>query len=130
MRGRVLDLSGNLVTLEPERPPQCFGCVRGECKKMAPVKAENTLDRELALGRLVEIGVSGTALFIQALEAFLPPLAGFAGGYLLTAWRFPSLGEAPRAAAGVLLLFAAAAAFYAFRKRFPPKTILRIRRVL
>jgi positive regulator of sigma E activity len=130
MRGRVLELNGNLVTIEPERPFQCFGCMQGECKKIAPVKAEKTRDVELAPGQLVETGVSGKALFTQALGAFLPPLAGFTGGYLVTAWRFPSLGEAPRAAAGTFLLFAGAAIFHAFRKRFPPKILPRILRVL
>jgi positive regulator of sigma E activity len=130
MRGRVLELNGNLATIEPERPFQCFGCMRGECGKIAPVKAEKARDRELAPGQLVETGVSGKALFTQALGAFLVPAAGFAGGYLAAARFFPSLGEASRAAAGALCLFAAGAAFYAFRKRFPPKTLPRILRVL
>jgi positive regulator of sigma E activity len=130
MRGRVLELNGNLVTLEPERPFQCFGCMQGECKKIAPVKAEKPRDRELAPGQLVETGVSGKALFTQAFGAFLPPAVGFAGAYLAAARCFPSRDEAFRAAAGTLFLFAGATIFYAFRKRFPPKNLPRILRVL
>jgi positive regulator of sigma E activity len=104
--------------------------MQGECKKIAPVRAEKTRNRELSPGQLVETGLSGKLLFTQALGAFLPPAAGFAGGYLATALLFPSLGEASRAAAGLILLFAGAAGFYAFRRRFPPKTLPRILRVL
>jgi positive regulator of sigma E activity len=104
--------------------------MQGECGKIAPVKAEKPPDRELSAGQFVETGLSGKALFVQALGAFLPPALGFTGGYLATALAFPSLGEASRAAAGLVLLFAGAAGFYAFRRRFPPKTLPRIVRVL
>jgi positive regulator of sigma E activity len=130
MRGRVLEVTGNLVTIEPERPFQCFGCMQGECRKIAPVKAEKTRDREISAGQFVETGASGKSLFTQALGAFLPPAMGFTGGYLATALLFPSLSEASRAAAGLVLLFAGGAGFYAFRRRFPPKTLPRIVRVL
>jgi positive regulator of sigma E activity len=127
MRGRVLELTGNLVTIEPERPFQCFGCMEGECKKIAPVKAEKTRDRELLPGQFVETAVSGKSLFTQALGAFLPPAMGFTGGYLATALLFPSLGEASRAMIGLILLFAGGAGFYAFRRRFPSKILPRIK---
>jgi hypothetical protein len=96
---------------------------------MAPVMAEKRGNTELAPGQLVETG-AGKALFIQALGALLPPVLGFTGGYLATALFLPSLGEASRAATGALLLFAAAAGFYLFRGRFPPKTLPRIVRIL
>jgi positive regulator of sigma E activity len=104
--------------------------MEGECKRIAPVKVEKTRNTELEPGQLVETGVGRKALFIQALEALLPPLLGFAGGYLAMALLLPSLGEASRAATGALFLFAGAAGFYAFRKRFPPKTLPRIVRIL
>jgi positive regulator of sigma E activity len=130
MRGRVLEVAGNSVILEPERPPRCFGCMQGDCTKTAPLKAEKNRGMELAPGQLVETGVEGRILFSQALGALLPPAAGFTGGYLAAALLFPSLGEAFRAASGALLLFAVGAAFYAFRRRFPPRTLPRIVRVL
>jgi positive regulator of sigma E activity len=84
---------------------------------------------EILPGQFVETGLSGKALFIQALEAFLPPAAGFAGAYLVTAGCFPALGESSRIAAGLVFLAAAAAAFSAFRKHFPPP-LPRITRIL
>jgi positive regulator of sigma E activity len=104
--------------------------MEGECGKIAPVKAEKTRDRELSAGQFVETGVSGRELFVQALGAFLPPAMGFTGGYLAMGLAFPSLGEASRAAAGLVLLFAGAAGFYVFRRRFPPKILPRVVRVL
>jgi positive regulator of sigma E activity len=130
MRGRVLEVSGKLVTIEPERPFQCFGCMQGECGKIAPVKAEKTRNRELSPGQFVETGVSGKTLLTQTLGALLPPATGFTGGYLATTLIFPSLGEASRAAIGLILLFAGAAGFYVFRRHFPPKTLPRIVRIL
>jgi hypothetical protein len=130
MRGRVLKVAGNLVTLEPERPFQCFGCMQGECRQIAPVKAEKTRNTELTPGQLVETGVGRKALFIQTLGALLPPVLGFAGAYRATTLFLPSLGEASRAAVGVLFLFAGAAGFHLFRKRFPPRTLPRIVRTL
>jgi positive regulator of sigma E activity len=126
----VLEVAGNLVTIEPERPFQCFGCMQGECRRIAPVKAEKTQNAELAPGQFVETGVGRKALFIQAFGALLPPVLGFAGGYLATALLLPSLGEASRAAVGAFLLFAGAAGFYLFRRHFPPKTFPRIVRIL
>jgi hypothetical protein len=131
MRGRVLELSGNTVIIEPDRPAQCFGCLQSECKKgFAPVQAEREGTMDLAPGQLVETGGNGKTLFAQALGAFLPLPVGFITGYLGTALLFPATGEGPRAAAGALLLFVAAAGFYVFRRRFPPKALPRILRIL
>jgi positive regulator of sigma E activity len=104
--------------------------MQGDCKKIAPLEAEKAPDMELAPGQLVETGAGKKALFTQALGALLPPLAGFAGGYLAAARCFPSRGEGFRAAGGVFLLFAGAAVFYAFRRRFPSRNLPRILRVL
>jgi hypothetical protein len=131
MRGRVLEVADNTVLIEPERPAGCFGCMQGECKKgLAPVKAEKGRNMELALGQLVETGSNGRALFVQSLAAVLPLPAGFIAGYLATPRIFPSGGEGLRSAVGALLLFACAAGFYLFRRRFPPKNFPRIVRIL
>jgi hypothetical protein len=105
--------------------------MQGECNQdPAPIKVEKERKLDLTPGQLVETGGNGKALFAQALAAFLPLPAGFITGYLGLPLIFPSVGESPRAAAGALLLFAAAAGFYAFRRHFPPKTLPRIVRVL
>jgi sigma-E factor negative regulatory protein RseC len=51
-------------------------------------------------------------------------------GYVLTGLLFPAGGDAPQAMAGVLFLLGAAFLLYQIRRRFPPKTGFRVRRIL
>jgi sigma-E factor negative regulatory protein RseC len=80
-------------------------------------------------GQLVETEAVASAVK-QGLAVFLPPILGFIIGYILTCALFPTAGDPPRAAAGVLFLFAVAFALYFLRCRFPPKTIRRVVRVV
>jgi sigma-E factor negative regulatory protein RseC len=126
MRGRILEVTGNLVTIEPDRPAACFGCMQSGCRRgTAPIRAKNTLNQDLLPGHLVEAALPPHLLLTQAAAALLPPLAGFIAGYTLAARALPP-ADAPRAAAGALLMLLAALGFYLFRRRFPPKTLLQI----
>jgi sigma-E factor negative regulatory protein RseC len=85
---------------------------------------------DLVHGQRVETGSAPRSLFAQGAAALIPPLLGFIAGFFLSGKIFPLSGEGLRAACGVLLLFAAAFGFYFFRRRFPPKDLPRILRVL
>jgi sigma-E factor negative regulatory protein RseC len=96
----------------------------------APVSAENRDGLDLAKGQRVETGSSPRSLLAQGAAALAPPLLGFIAGFFLARMLFPRSGEGFRAACGALLLFAAALGFYFFRRRFPPKNLPRVLRVL
>jgi sigma-E factor negative regulatory protein RseC len=120
-----------MVIIEPERPAGCFGCMNRECAKgFVPVTVENKDNLDLVKGQRVETGSGTRSLFAQGAAALTPPLLGFIAGFFLSGKIFPLSGEGFRAASGVLLLFAAACGFYFFRRRFPPKDLSRILRVL
>ncbi|GHT53361.1 hypothetical protein FACS1894106_4120 [Spirochaetia bacterium] len=122
MIGKVRSVSGKMVIIEPERPAGCFGCMHQECAEgFAPVTAENRDNLDLAPGRLVETGSPPHVLLRQGAAALCPPLLGFTAGFFLAGLIFPQSADALRAACGALLLFAAAAGFYFFRKRFPSR---------
>jgi hypothetical protein len=131
--GRVLAIAGDKITIAKENKlceEACFGCLKsGSCgAKPALVIAENPLDLPLTPGQIVETRTG--SLFAQALKAILPLPAGFTAGFFLTPLLFPGAGEASRAAGGALLMFAAAAGFYLYRRRFPPKELPRVIRAL
>jgi sigma-E factor negative regulatory protein RseC len=127
MRGRVLAITGDTVTIEPERPISCFGCMQ-ECKKgLAPVQAKAIGALELKPGQLVETAIPRNSLFTQAVTALLPPVAGFIAGFTAIGLIPPLTGDGPRAAGGVVLMFTASLCMYLFRRRFPAKTILYIK---
>ncbi|MDR1972905.1 MAG: hypothetical protein LBQ46_13410 [Treponema sp.] len=92
----------------------CFGCFR--------------LKRPGAFGAcpLHQVGgeaaLSGKKLFLQAAAALLPPVLGFAAGFVVPGLIFPHIGEGPRAGAGLTLMFLCALAYYAYRSRFPAGT--------
>jgi hypothetical protein len=90
--------------------------------------AENRDRLPLKPGQRVEIETPRLPLLKQTLGAILPLFPGFAGGWALGGFFLP--GEAGRALAGVLGLFAAGAGVYLLRRRFPVKTLPRIRRAL
>jgi sigma-E factor negative regulatory protein RseC len=127
MTGRVRAISGSLITVEPERPAGCFGCLNQECAGgFTPVTAVNADNLALVPGQLVETGAGKRSLLAQGAAALAPPLVGFIAGFFLSGAIFPRAAEGLRAACGTALLFAAAAGFYYFRRRFPPKNTLRI----
>jgi hypothetical protein len=78
---------------------------------------------------LVETETAAPALK-EGLAALLPLPLGFITGYVITGLAFPSVSEPSQAAGGVLLLFAAAFAVYFIRRRFPPKTVRRVIRIV
>ena len=130
MIARVVSVSGRRVTLVPAGDA-CFGCVKGgRGKRPAPLVAECRGGPVPAPGRLVETAVSPGALAGETLYSILLPAAGFIAGGFLAGRLFPQAGEAARAAAGVLCLFSGGLVLYLFRRRFPPKTVPRIIRVI
>jgi hypothetical protein len=145
MKGRVLELRGDTVLVEPlpelensAPPAACHGCafVSGSGEGCAAVKSPAGCPQgpvlvkkpggpELVPGQTVELRRRGLAS--QAAAALLPPAAGFAAGYTLAARIIPSgeflagllAGEGARAAVGVGCMFLAALGFYRFRRRYP-----------
>jgi sigma-E factor negative regulatory protein RseC len=129
-RGRIREIRGNTLTISRENGIACFGCMDRKCKtKELSYDAENPAGLALRPGQLVETEAAASALK-QGLAALLPLPLGFTAGYAITGLVFPSVSEPFRAAAGVLLLFAAAFAVYFIRRRFPSKTIRRVIRIV
>jgi sigma-E factor negative regulatory protein RseC len=136
MKGRILAVAGDTVTIEPERPAACFGCLESECKRgFAPVQARmpgelGNSDRSLEPGQRVEAVLPRKGVLLQALTALLTPLAGFISGYALTGLALPQAGEGPQAAGGAAAMFLFSLGLYLFRRRFPAKDLLQIKSVL
>ncbi|GHV89160.1 hypothetical protein AGMMS50267_15200 [Spirochaetia bacterium] len=143
--------SESTITVQREtttdlRSDACFGCMNREChtsRNRPPVNrpqanrppvglitAENRTGQELQPGQRVEIGVTASSLIIQILTVLCLPLLGFAAVYVLTGFVFPALGEAARAACGVLGLFAVAGILYLIRRKYPSQAKISILRVL
>ncbi|GHV32767.1 hypothetical protein AGMMS4952_23770 [Spirochaetia bacterium] len=120
--GRIREIRGETITITRENSIACFGCMNQECKvKELSYSAENPGGLDLAPGQLVETEAVASAVK-QGLTVLLPPVLGFIAGYILTGVLFPAVGDPARAAAGVLLLFAAAFILYFIRRRSPPVT--------
>jgi sigma-E factor negative regulatory protein RseC len=129
-RGRIREIRGNTLAITRENSAACFGCMDRKCKaKELSYDAENSAGLALRPGQLVETETAASALK-QGLGALLPPLLGFIAGYVITGLVFPPASEPSQAAGGVLFLFAAAFAVYFIRRRFPPKTIRRVIRIV
>jgi hypothetical protein len=60
----------------------------------------------------------------------LPLLAGFLAGFFLVHGLFPAAGEGARAAGGALGLFLCGALAFLIRRRYPPREINRITRLI
>jgi sigma-E factor negative regulatory protein RseC len=128
--GKIREVRGTTLTIDRENDAACFGCPDRDCKARAfSYNAENTAGLSLSPGQLVETETAASPLK-QGLGALLPPALGFIAGYAAAGLAFPAAGEPLRAAAGVLLLFAVAAALYLIRRRNPPKIIRRVVRVV
>jgi sigma-E factor negative regulatory protein RseC len=129
-QGRIREITGNTLTLARESTISCFGCMDQKCKEkqqLYQVKKPAALD--LKPGQLVETELNASPVK-QGVTVLLPPILGFIAGFFLTGVLFPATGDPPRAAAGVLFLFAAAFVCYFIRRHFPPKTIRRVVRVI
>jgi sigma-E factor negative regulatory protein RseC len=125
---QVCKVSGNTVTFIKKDTRACFGCMNRECKKgRSSFTLENSSGQVLRPGDSVEIILPQRTLALQSLSALLPPVLGFIAGYVLSAYMFPALSEAARAAVGAAAMFAAALGFYAFRRRCPAKTGIQLR---
>ncbi|GHV73928.1 hypothetical protein AGMMS49940_12300 [Spirochaetia bacterium] len=128
--GRIREIRGDAITIARENSIACFGCMSQECKvKELSYNAENLDGLDLKPGQLVETEAVASAIK-QGLAVLLPPILGFIAGYVLSGVLFPTAGDPACAAAGVLLLFVVAFALYFIRRRFPPKTIRRVIRVV
>jgi positive regulator of sigma E activity len=118
--GKVREINGKTVIIQPELGNICFGCVKEECRLNAgSIIAENPLSLSLKAGQTVEVSASGTSIFRQAMAALIPPALGFTAGFFLTRLFLPKASEGACAAAGVIFLFAAAFIVYTIRKKKP-----------
>ena len=133
-RGKITMIEGGRVTIQQDcftatqsGEDPCFGCLKTECKtRHRIITAENPDNLPLGKGESVEIGVNSAFAFFQALTALGTPVLGFIAGFFLTGLFFPDSKDPARAAAGALLMCAAAFGFYQFRRRFPAKNPFRI----
>lgn len=121
-KGRIIELNGRMLTVLCGEIAACFGCMNQECKSNKRIiTAENRSNLDVSLGRLVEIETHAAGVFVQFLQAILPPFAGFAAAYLLMRFVFPASTDAMRAAVGAAGLFLAGFGFYLYRKKVPVK---------
>lgn len=129
MRGRVEAVTGKTVTIGPETGGACFGCMNRECRTGDRFyRAENPGALTLLPGQIVETGIRRGALASQTLMVLFPPVLGFIAGFLL------SLALTGRENLGVLGglpgFFLAALGVYLIRRRFPPRTIPGVLRIV
>jgi hypothetical protein len=130
-RGRVSSVNGTSVIIQRELGVSCFGCMNAECKKgKGLITAENSAGLDLAPGQLVETSVSRSSLALQILTALCPPLAGYAGTFILTGIALPGLGEPVRAALSVIALGAVGFLCFKLRRRFQTRTAITVVRVV
>jgi positive regulator of sigma E activity len=130
-RGKVREISGNRVTIIPDRSAACFGCMNMECKAGGGfLIAENPLGLPVETGQMVEAQTDAVSLIPQALTAFLPPNLGFTAGFIPTRRLIPGAGEAVAAFAGLALFFSAAFTLYKARRGKPGGTSYTVTRIL
>jgi len=130
-RGTVRAVNGSDVTIQQDMGAACFGCMNGECKgRKGLITAENRNGLDLKPGMLVETDIPRRGAAFQALLALCPPLAGYAGTFILTGIAFPALGEPVRAALGVAALALTAFVCYRLLRRSPPRAEIAIVRII
>jgi positive regulator of sigma E activity len=127
--GRVQEVSGGRVTVKRDSPEACFGCMNRNCRAGGVFIAEYGDRPPPEPGELVELEFPPGAALREGLLTIILPIAGCIAGFFLSGLAFPFLGDPPRACIGLLALFGTAAALYCIRRRFPPKTLPRIRTV-
>jgi sigma-E factor negative regulatory protein RseC len=122
--GRVLSVSGDLVTVQQDVSGACFGCMNQECRKNSGIiTVENRTGLPLTVGQEVTTEFPFKSTLGQAAFLLLLPLLGFALAYAAGGLLFPALNEAARAACGVLALFAIAFTLYVYRRKRPAKAL-------
>jgi sigma-E factor negative regulatory protein RseC len=118
--GIVREVKGKFVTIAPAKSVACFDCLSTECKTSGVfLRAENPLGLPVEPGQPVEVETNAASLLPQALTALLPPIAGFAAGFILARLVFPGAGEAPAAFTGLALFFCAAFIVFRAGKKSP-----------
>ena len=131
-RGFVQAIEGNKIHIQQGNMAEasCFGCMKTECKnKKIIIIAENPLDLPLEMGQNVEFCTNTALTLKQALMALGLPIICFFAGFLFTGLAFPDSGDPARAAAGLILMLAAAFGFYQHKRRFPAVNPFRITRI-
>ena len=132
--GRVITVNGRLVTIRQDKSPDkgdCFGCMNHTCRRAGGfIQAINSRGLPLETGQHVETEIRAVSLFVQSLQALLPPVLGFIAGFYLWRLMFPASGEGGQTFAGAILMLAAGLGFYLFRRRFPVKMLPVISAVL
>lgn len=102
----VLKIEGGLVTVSCAPAQACAKCGSALCgeRKDRVFPARNRNGLELAAGDSVEIFLAPARVIGAGFVVLIVPLLLFAAGYL-AAWRiWPSAGEGPRVAAGLLTM--------------------------
>jgi positive regulator of sigma E activity len=100
-RGKVREVSGELVIIEADNSSVCFGCLNYECKSRGTqISAENKKALPIKAGQTVEVMAHSSSLLGQALVSILPPAVSFALGFIIIRHLFPHAGEG--AAAGAI----------------------------
>jgi positive regulator of sigma E activity len=129
--GRIKGISGNIVTIAPERSSACFGCMNHECKTgSGHIIAENNLSHPLKPGQMVEVNAESVSIISQALTAFLPPILCFIAGFALVRIIFSEVSEAIAAFIGLVFFFTAAIIVYYLRKKYPAGNVYTIVRII
>jgi hypothetical protein len=130
MIGRVHAVSGREVLVAPRKDPACFGCMKNCDEGRVLVTAVNPGKLPLRPGQLVETENSPPGLLLQGLAALLPLPAGFLAFFFLIRGLFPGVGEGAQAAGGALGLFLGGGLTFLIRRRYPPREINRITRII
>ena len=128
--GRVREIKGDFIVIQPEKGIACFGCMNMECKTEGSITAENPRALPLNTGQTVQVRAPLLSLLGQASAALLPPALGFSASFFLTRLLFPAAGEGAAAGLGVAFLFATAFVIYMIRKKFPAKRVYTVTKII
>ena len=129
--GRIQKISGDTVIIQGGELSACAGCSNSECKGNGSIfTAKNSLKLPLQIGQMVEIENKASTSFIQAIEVFLPPVAFFIIGYILTGRIAPSSSDDVRVGIGVASLFLGFIIMYWVKKLLPAKGAPQITRII
>ncbi|MCL2070013.1 MAG: SoxR reducing system RseC family protein [Treponema sp.] len=129
-RGRIREIREEQILIVPDRDASCFGCMKMECKNAELLNVGNPRGLPLKTGQVVEVNISARSLSWQTLTILLPPLFGFAAGFVLFRRFFGEAGEGAAAFTGVIFLFATAFLIYRFRKKPKPSAGFVITRII
>jgi sigma-E factor negative regulatory protein RseC len=120
--GRVVAVTGDLVTVLRDDSAACFGCMNREClSKQGLVTAENKTGLPLSAGQQVETEFSLKTALAQGLPLLLLPFLACAAAYAVSGLLSPAWDDSVRSAIGAAALFAAGFALYFYRRKHPLK---------